>query len=429
MKKVLVCVGLAVIGASTSRAQYNPGLTAAEMAQPYTVAATLRGFYDDNYLTAPNGLKRSTYGFEVSPQGSFNYNAGETSLNLNGVYDVKYYDDQEQVDQTVIANANLKHNFSELYSGNVSEAFIYSKEPSVLSPNAPVAYPLRTQGDNIHNDATIGGSAQLANKLSLTGSYANNLYAYQQLSDDVFHQTTPASIPSLSALLDRIEQTAALNLDWQATDELHGILGYQYEHVSYTSPEPIIFAPTVILSNRRNTDSHFVFVGADENFTDTLKGSLRVGAQYVDYYNAPNPTSTTDPYVDASLTWQYMADSSLTAGIKHQHNATDVVGAPTAGDKNPVLDATVTAPYVNVSQTIAGNLTANVLGQWQHTTFNGGNEDGKSEDFMILGLNFGYRFSPYLSAETGYNWNKLVSDLSGRDYTRNMVYVGVKGEY
>jgi hypothetical protein len=435
MKKLLVCVGLAAIGTSNMRAQFNPGLTPDEMTKAWSVAGEVRGFYDDNYLTVPNGQgKRNSYGFEVSPQASFNHSVDETSFNANYVYDLKYYDDRQITDQTHIFNANLNHTFSEAYNMQAGETFIYSKEPTVLNGAGLVATPLRTSGDNFHNTGTLAGSAELTKTLTLKASYANNLYAYTQLFGDVPGQTAapgPGSIPSFSALLDRIEQLGSLSADWQATDALHALLGYQYQNIDYTSPEAIIYGgtpATSVFSKSRNNDSHFFFVGADYQINSQLTASLRAGGQYVQYDNAPTHTSTVDPYVDASLTWQYMQNSSAIVGVKNQHNATDVVGAVDSSG-NPVLDTTATAVYVNLTQTIAGALTGSVLGQWQHSEFNGGSVNGQSENFMVFGLNLGYRFNPYFSADTGYNWNKLVSDVNGRDYTRNQVYIGVKGEY
>jgi hypothetical protein len=412
-------------------AQFNPGLSAAEMAKPWTVAATLRGFYDDNYSTAPNDNpalpKKGEYGYELSPQASFNYTPEQTSLNVNYVYDLKkYFDARGTADQSHIFNVNVNHTISEAYNMHAGESFIYSQDPQIYSGVELPADFTRSALDNIHNDASIGGSAELSKTLTLKASYDNNLYAYRQLYSPI------AGSPSLSALLDRMDQLASLVLDWQMMGDLHGLLGYQYEHVGYTSPQVIIYGPPNIYSNARNSDSHFFFIGADEKFTDQLSGSIRAGAQYIEYDNAPTHVNSTDPYVDASLTWLYMAGSSLTVGAKHQHNATDVVG-PVGANGNPVLDDEATAGYVNLTQTIAGALTGSLLAQWQHSEFDGGYIDGKSEDFMIFGLNLNYRFNPYFSAEAGYNWNKLVSEVPNadldRDYTRNQVYLGVKGEY
>ncbi len=444
MKKIIASVGLAALGASTLHAQYSPSITPDEMNNPrgWAVAATLRGFYDDNPFTLPNAQARSTYGTEVSPSASLNHTYNNTTVTLSYVFDWLYYLRTSTSDTSHQFNADIKQNFSERFSMEASDSFVVAQEPTMID-TAIVSSPLYTEGDNVHNSGSLSFTAGLTPKLDLQATYVNNLYAYQQTFGDVFNP--PASpfglMPSRSAILDRMEQLATVNLNWKAMNELTGVLGYTYGHTGFTSPEPIIFAgplggqfignPGNILSKIRDYDDHFIFVGADERFTDTLNGSIRVGAQYLDYYKVH--TTDTSPYVDASLTWTYMKESYLQGGVKHQHSATDVLGAlpPTVGPNanQPVLDAEDTAAYLSVNQKISGGFTGGLLGQFQHSAFNGGTVNGQSEDFFIIGLNFAYRFTPYLSAETGYNWNKLVSDVSGRDFTQNMVYVGVRATY
>jgi hypothetical protein len=85
---------------------------------------------------------------------------------------------------------------------------------------------------------------------------------------------------------------------------------------------------------------------------------------------------------------------------------------------------------MSVNQKIAGGFTGGVLGQFQHSAFNGGSDNGKIGKLLHHGFELSLTAStPYLSVEGGYNWNKLVSDISGRDYTRNMVYLGVRATY
>ena len=462
MKKLLAYVGLATVGATTMHAQFNPGLTPQELAQPWSVAATVRGFYDDNIFTEPSSVAlpngtsihrtpASSYGVEFSPQLSWNYAPEQTTIGLNYVYDLKYYDRRNNgetlshvfnaSDQSHLFNANLNHIFSERDKMMVAETFIYTDEPLVGSSGL-IATPLisaqtgpqRTLLANIHNTAMIGNTLELTKLLDLGLSYQNDLYAY-----DFGPAESGPGGPS--AELDRMEQLASVNLDWKYSEALTAILGYQYEHVGYTSPL-LIIAPNVY-SKVRNNDSHFAYVGADEQFTPQLTGRIRVGGQFVDYYNAPTAETSIDPYVDASLTWEYMRASTAQAGVKYQHNPTDVTGASTTGAQNPVLDSDSTAVYVNLTQKIAGSLTGSLLGQWQHSVFNEPNgptgasaqfnDDGKFENFMVFGVNLSYRFNPYFSAETGYNWNKLNSHVinadTERDYTRDVVYVGVKGEF
>ena len=55
--------------------------------------------------------------------------------------------------------------------------------------------------------------------------------------------------------------------------------------------------------------------------------------------------------------------------------------------------------------------------------------DGKSEQFYIAQLNVAYHFNPWLLGEAGYNYSKLNSDLAFREYTRNVVYLGIRATY
>jgi hypothetical protein len=425
MKKIFVSVGLAALGVSTLHAQYSPGVTPAEMAKPWSLAATLRGFYDDNPLTLPNRLARSSYGEEISPSASLNHTVNNTAITLSYIYDLRRYETIDVTDSSHQFNAGVKESFSDRYSMQVGESLVIATEPTVIDP-AITSSPLRTSGNNVHNTGSISFTAGLTPKLDGQISYANNLYAYQQTYGDVYNPNPAALNPSRSALLDRIDQLATVNLNWKVMSDLTAVAGYSYGHTGYTSPEPIIFNAPNIYSKIRNSDSHYFFVGADKQFTSQLNASIRVGGEYLDYYKAG--ADDFSPYVDASLTWTYMKESYLQGGIKHQHSATDVVGAvPVNGQ--PVLDSETTAAYLSVSHKITGAFTGGLLGQFQHSAFNGGTVNGQSEDFFILGLNFAYRFNEYLAAETGYNWYKLVSDVSGRDYTRNMVYIGVRATY
>jgi len=77
------------------------------------------------------------------------------------------------------------------------------------------------------------------------------------------------------------------------------------------------------------------------------------------------------------------------------------------------------------------NLYGSLLGTYQHSSYNGGGAafDGQADDFFLAGVNFEYRFNPHLSAHAGYNYDRLDSDLVGRDFTRNRVYIGLTAAY
>jgi hypothetical protein len=434
MKRICLSAGLVALGAVAAHGQYAPGLSSMEATKPWSLSGTVRGFYDDNFLTLPKTIQgptpgtfvqgsRSSFGVEASPSVAYNHSVEDTLLSASYVYDIRWYQNHiGSTDQTHQFNAKLDHEFSERYKLSASESFVIAQEPGILD-SAVIATPLRVSGSNVRNTGTLDLMMEMSRLFDLHIGYGNTVYAYSQNAGD---ETTPNSTASYSALLDRMDQTAAVDLRWKALPQTTGVLGYQYEHVNYTSPEPLF--PSTITANSRNTDNHFVYVGADDSFTPDLNASIRVGGEYVDYYNEDNHEIS--PYVDASVTYQYMPQSTVQIGVKHIHNATDVAGVGVVpGATKPVLDEESTAAYVSVSHRVTSRFTASALLQGQYSTFNGGAFNNQQENFYMATVDFTYHFTPWIAGETGYSYNKLNTDIAGRGYSRDIVYVGIRATY
>ena len=128
-----------------------------------------------------------------------------------------------------------------------------------------------------------------------------------------------------------------------------------------------------------------------------------------------------------------MVESSVEVGVVHQRSASDVVGpsgVQVVGG-NFVHDQQATTAYGTIKHRIMPNLFGSLMGTFQHSTFNGGGAsfNDQTDNFYLVGLNFEYRFNPHLSAHAGYNYDRLESDLSGRGFTRNRVYIGLTAAY
>lgn len=444
MKKIFASVGIAAIGASTVYAQYAPGLTSIETSKPWAVSATLRGFYDDNYLTLPGSYtyatpagpqtvkKEASWGLEVAPSVAFNHSVEQTLVAASYVYDLRWYEKHSVQDQTHQFNLKLDHEFSERYKLNIGDSFVIAQEPTVLDQTV-ITSPLRVPGNNVRNTGNIDFFAELTQLLDFHLGYVNTVTAYQQTEGDVFGDDlggVAGPFPSRSADLDRMDQLIVGDLRWKLLPETTAVTGYQFEHLDYTSPEYIIFpAPGFagFRANIRNEDDHFGFVGVDQTIAQDLTATIRVGAEYVDYDNAHQ--DEVSPYADANLTYTFTPVSYIQAGVKHVHNSTDVVGGFGAG-ATPVLDEESTAAYLSLSHSM-GPLTISALGQAQFSEFQGGGAgfNHQGENFYIAGVNLAYKINPFLVAEAGYNYNRLVSDLADRSYVRNQGYIGLRATY
>jgi hypothetical protein len=428
MKKAIASAGLLALGAvaaQTASAQMTQG----QQDKNWSVSAALRGFYDDNIYTTPLS-PTSSFGFEVKPGAEVHLNLDQTTLKASYLYGIRYYGERpdNKYDQSHDFNFFLNHDFSKRFSVDVSDDFTISQEPEV----GLVSFPFRSNGNNLRNTGAINFHAQFTRLIGAVVGYANTLYDYEEQAGD---GTVPPGQPSRSALLDRMEHLVKFDSTWKLSDQTTGIIGYTFGAIEYTSSETIS-TPTIIFipSSSRNNHSHFLYVGAEQQLTSTLTASWRAGAEYREYYNSPanSPQNDLSPYVNASVTWAYRGDGSLTGGFEYNHNQTDQafnLADPTAGITMDQQSAVLFATVVQKLTWLTPNLTCTGSIQFQNSQFNGGPSDGEVDNIVFLGLNLNYAINHYLSAEFGYNYDVLSSPITFRGYDRNRVYVGLTATY
>ena len=390
------------------------GLQAADTdSKIWSVSANLRGFYDDNVATTPTGApgKIKSFGFEVSPSVVLKVPLDQTKLGLSYTYGMKYYENRSNsADHSHQAEASLSHAFTPRYKLSLTDSFVVAQEPSLIDVGV-VTTPVRDNGNNLRNLAGINFSAECTPLLGFEVGYQNSYYDYQ---------ATGAG--TRSPLLDRVEHLGRLDLRWQALPTTVGILGYQFGIVDQTSKESLSVALPVVLPSTRNSRSHYLYVGADHDFTTQLKGSIRGGGQYTEYPNAVAGVKDNSliPYADGSLSYSYREGSMVQIGVKHTRNQTDIGNA---------LDQESTTAYGEIRHKITAKLTGILNGQYQHSSFNTGPNNDKLEQIFLGGANLAYEINQHLTAEAGYNYDRLSSDLAGRGFTRNRVFLGIRASY
>lgn len=418
MKSILTSASLVAIGVA--------GLQAQEAAKPWNLSAAVRGFYDDNYATRPSATARDSFGFELSPRASYNPKLGDlTTLSATYAYSMKYYEDRTSntADHSHEADIRLGHQFSPRYRTSIYDSFAVAQEPEIINPpGTPLAgTPLRANGNNFRNQAGINGTAQLTEQFELQGGYSNTIYDYQDEG--------PASY---SALLDRMEHLASINLRWIPVKQTVGVFGYQYGQVGFRNTDPLVpgvaNSPTASI---RDTRSHYVYVGGDHTFNPKLTAAVRVGAQFTDYVNAPagRTQDKVSPYADANATYTYGDGRTAQIGVKLTRTPIDLTGLDATNLTDPTFDQQSLTVYGAVNHRITPKLLATFNGMFQSGTFEGGSFDGLSEQMYMLGLNLTYQFNQFLAAETGYSFDRLDTDVGGRGYSRNRVFIGVRGTY
>jgi hypothetical protein len=421
MKKIIASAGLAALGAASLQAEYAPGLSPQERSKPWTLTGTLRGFYDDNPTASIKADKQASWGIQLTPSLGVNLALDQTLIGFNYTYDMRWYEARptHEADHSHYVSLKINHAITERYKVDVSDIFNYGQEAELQGIVSNPTGTLRTQQNYIHNYGHIGFTAELTPVLSLVGEYQNDFWDYDQSGNG-----------SLSATLDRVEHLPGITARWQTAPNTIGLLSYQYGVVSHTSDDLLSVLPGAPPADTRDANSHFVSVGAEQVFSSQFSGKARVGAQFTDYPNAlpTQDDGATSPYADASASWTYNPGSYLQLGVRHQRNQTDVAFVPGTGGA-PVQDQESTGVYGVVNHRIAPNITGSLLGQYQYSSFRGGGLDGKVDMLGAVGVNFAYQFNAFVTAEAGYNFDRLDSDLVGRSFSRNRFYFGLRATY
>lgn len=394
----------------------------------------LRGFYDSNINTTPDN-EVDSFGFAVNPFIGFGMAWDQTSASVSYDLNAQYYDkvpsgQDGHWDYTHTFSAGLSHTFSPRVQMAVRDSFVIGQEPDVLRAGDAYATLQRIPGNNIRNYGVISANIEVTQLLGLEVGYANSYYNY---AADGVTLSGINYLGSNAGILNRIENLAHIDTRWNIRPETVGVLGYAYSQTLYTGDEIIggtIFDP--VTSEERNNRGSYFYAGVDQTFSPDLSGSLRAGARYTDFYNDPNTESGSwTPYVQASMKYFYRVASSVEVGVTYDRSASDIVGGGAGTGGAFVTDSDTLVAYASLTHQITPKLFGTLIGTYQNQTYNGGGPDynGKVDQYYIFGANLSYRFTPHYSANLGYNFDALNSQIPGRDFTRNRVYVGVTAAY
>jgi hypothetical protein len=440
MRKFFVSMGLAAAGTASLHAAYAPDLGPLSTAKMWNVSATLRGFYDDNYDTANSGLNpRGSYGFEVSPQLMLAVPLQQTELGLRNTYSMTYYQERDSLGQSPIDQSDqldlwVDHAFTERWQAKVMDTFVVGQEPQLLNPNGSGAsLPFRVEGDNVVNTGTITLNTDWTRLFSTALNYQNSFYDYRNSGATIADVLPGGSGASLAGLLNRIDQTISLDFQWHFSAETMAFFGGSFEQDNYTGDEPVAFNPSgigplIYYSSARDNRAYTGYVGFQHNILPNLNVSARAGATYTEDYNDPLSSGSVTPYAVLSVIYTYLPGSYVQIGLNQSQNATDVVAPdPTTG--KITQDQESTYVYGSINHQITPKLLGTLIGSWQYSSFQEGLYANNADSYYSLGLNFSYTFTPHFSADAGYNFDDIQSDIFQRGYTRNRVYIGVTAAY
>lgn len=426
IRRVIATASLFAVGMAGLKGQNVTGLSRQEAGKWWTLSGSLRGFYDDNSLNSPQGNEfpgqideEGSFGVEFSPGFSINLPLERTLFRASYRLTLNYYEarTENNIDQDHEFKVQLNHKFSQRRELDFDNTFVYSDAPEVRAQEG--SFTPRQDSTSWRNNAAIDFNQRLTPILGLTVGYKNNIRDYKEKGDG-----------SLSALLDQVENLFNVDGNWYPNPQTTIFVGYQFGMITHTSDDllgnPLMFLPNTDLSpERKDSRSHYVYVGGKRQFSPRLDVAMKVGGEYIEYFN--DGSSDFSPYIDFTGNYRYLPGSSANLAVTVQRRATDAGVDPLTGEVTQ--DSLMVQTRVGVNHRITSRIMGAASIQYQSFTYNGGLYDGRADNYFVLDLNLEYKIRENFFVNTGYVWYRLLSNRPDLSFVRNRVYAGVRAVF
>jgi opacity protein-like surface antigen len=373
-----------------------PGVVSDAAASPkfYTITASLREEYDDNIYTTKSS-KVGSFVTEFSPSFLAHFTTPDSDFSIRYTFSLDYYDHRSGSSFDLSHEGLLRytHNFSDRFSLDLRDQVGYFNEPDLLDA---VGTPFRN-GSYYSNIANFVFDAQWSPLFGTQTTYSNIAIFYED--------------QGIATTQNSDENTVAQDFRFAIAPKFNFLFGFIYDNINYFD------------FDRGYTD-YTGDIGLDWQALPSVSFGIRAGGTYT----VPAESGVADsvsPYAAVTLGWQLGKRSSLSFSYTHNVVPTDVVNA--IGEEADRFS-------VRFAYDVTQRITLHLEGIETHAEYRSsllapGSSPSFSEDDVGVDLGAEYHLSDNFSFEAGYLLSDVSSQENSRDYTRNQVYVGVRGTY
>ena len=381
-----------VVGSSSTTSQPATGVLpdTANATKFYTITASLREEYDDNIFTSRSNKTASAV-TEFSPSILVDFPMSESLFEARYTFGFDYYANSSQpYEYTHEGLIRYTHQFSDRFSLDVRDQAGYYTQPDLLNAVGTVF----RNGEYYENIATAQFSAQWTPLFGTLTDYSNTALLYND--------------QAISQFQNYDENTISNDFRFAFFPKYNYVLGLILDHLDY-------------FEDARGYTEYTVDTGIDWQALPNLSVSVRGGATMLQAQGVP---SSINPYASVSVDWHLGKRSELTFTYLHNVVPTDVFNA---------VGQDADRFSVRFSYDITARLSAYFDSTLTHSEYTSSllqdNVPGFSEDDLGLDLGLTYHINANFSIEGGYLLSDISSQEDVRDYTRNQVYIGVRGTY
>ncbi len=358
--------------------------------RPVRFTFDLRLGYDDNIDAS--AFNRRESGF-VNFQGGLAYTAASPRASLTigaGAGIVYYFDPGAGRDYDFNVNFNLAYTYkvTPRLTFVASTYDLYQSQPDFFVPGLSG----QRSGDYFYSTNRFGFSYQFTKRFSIVAVYNPIFVVYQ---DE----------PTRTAQ-NRVEHYLSTEFRFLLQPTITLVGEYRFGYIDYFDA---------------NSDStaNYVLVGLDATLSPRLRLGFRVGAEFRDY-RFGSQDSFLGPYAEATASYSYKRNSAISFSLRYGIEQTDVAGS-------------INRSSFRLGMSVNHQFTARIGGyaaiyytRSDYETLRGtvGATPNFGENVVDLTVGVRYAITRHWSAEVGYTYTTVDSDLAGRGYDRNRIFVG-----
>ena len=405
--------------------------------QRFTLTFDSRVGYDSNTLGQPDEAQVLVGTNAVTGKPVYrNVNVDTSdSAFLNFALGVGYTAANPRLTLTVGADVGVNYYFDRPgrdydVNGGLSARVTYKASPRLLlEASSYNAY--ESQGDfgatNLTNftgvangaTSTPGTSAERNGDYFFTTDYLAATYQFAPRLSVVLSNTFVAFAYDDQPYItdqDRIEDYIQAELRYQAKPSLTLAFDYRFGYIDY-------------FSVNNDSATHFVLGGLDYAFSPRLHGGFRAGVEFRQYFDTVG--DETSPYAEGNLTYDITRFAHLSYTINYGIEEGDLSADNSKAD-------TVRTGF-DFEQTITAKLSAYLGFYYTHAQYETPvagdavtvvyNANGFAENTFDVALGARYAFNRHFSAEIGYTYTNVISEVDVREYDRHRVFAGVRFAY
>ncbi|MBV9672504.1 MAG: outer membrane beta-barrel protein [Verrucomicrobia bacterium] len=359
---------------------------------PFNLSLTGLIGYDDNVLTSHSDRVGSGYdsaGLVIQSH----IGAERTRLDVSGNAGFNYYWERPgtKIDPNLYLSVNFTHQFTPRLILGVTSYSAYQGQADVTVGASSAV----NNGNYFYTSNALTLGYQWTPRFSTTTSYTLNAIHYEQ------------SAPGNNQ--NRLENYFDQQFRYLVLPTITGVLEYRFGYVSYDV-------------SAADSYSNFILGGADLTLNPRSSLTLRGGMEIRTLLGGQegsvvlNSGNVLYPYFESNLVYQLRTASTIGWYNRFGLEASDLATFSGTAYKQ------VYRTGLRLNQSFSLKLTGEAGVYYSYNQYK---QPSFEEQELDLNGSLAYKFTRSLSANVGYTFTRIFSQMTERDYYRNRVYLGL----